>query len=517
MRRVRRIAMIAAATLGLLVIPGAMSARGQESTLYGFRMSATASAISFVHNQPSFGIPSDPTFELRKIYSLADLDSGPSGHGLGSVLWPGQVAGNASTSLLFDTLLFNPTQIDQLQETCLPDPVKENVGPVPVPTPLQCYGISPTQQIGRDAFEGRGGYPIRAEAFHPQGPAGDSRDVAGGARMDALAKADEVIASSTTGGAGIPGVISFGTIFSRSNSRVERGLAIAESVARITDLDMFGAIHIEQLVAIGRSTSDGLKAKNEGSLTISGMTIKDQAGKEQAKILVDGTGFHLGDQNADPLGEQAAEIFKQYLEPNGIFLFAGLPKDTVSGASAIRELAGLTVQLNATGMEKLLDGIDQAAPQAEIKSTLQNPTGNPLSNPIFGDDGLINPFVAGFVSSFFQGDQVESFIFGYLKVEAAASPPFDDTIIPPALPPAIPPGLPPALPFDPGTPGFIPPTTGGNGGFTLGPLTPVAVKGIPFIYIALALALAAFGATRLRLFADRVMAAPATVRCPLEE
>lgn len=492
--RIRRIAMIAAATLVLLGIPGAMSARGEEATLYGFRMSATASAISFVHNQPSFGIPSDPTFELRKIYSLADLDSGPSGHGLGSVLWPGQVAGNASTSLLFDTLLFNPTQIDELQAPI--DEIKIN---------------------GAEAFEGRGGYPIRAEAFHPQGPPGDSRDVAGGARMDSLAKADEVNASSTTGGAGIPGVISFGSVFSRSNSRVEKGLAIAESVAKITDLDMFGAIHIEQLVAIGRSTSDGLKAKSDGSLTISGMTIKDPStGEEQAKILVDGTGFHMGDQNADPLGEQAAEVFKQYLEPNGIFLFAGKPKDTGTGAEAIRELAGLTVQLNAEGMEKLLDGIDEAAPDADIKKTLQNPTSNPLSNPIFGDDGILNPTVAGFVASFFQGDQVESFIFGYLRVESAASPPFSDVVIPPALPPAFPPALPP-LPFDPGTPGFIPPTTNGGGGFTLGPLTPVAVKGIPFTYIALAIALAAFGATRLRLFADRVMAAPAAVRCPLEE
>jgi hypothetical protein len=515
--RIRRIALVAAATTVLLGVAGVMSARGEDTQLFGYRMSATASAISFVHDQKSFGIPSDPTFELRHVYSLADLDSGPSGHGLGSVLWPGQVAGNASTSLLFDTVLFNPTQFDQVQETCLPDAVKENIGPVPVPTPLQCYGISPIQQIGRDAFQGRGGYPIRAESLHPQGPAGDSRDVAGGVRMESTAKADEVNASSTTGGAGIPGVITFASIYSRSNSRVEGGKAIAESVAKISDLDLFGAIHIEQMISSLRSESDGLKATNVGSLTIAGMTIKDQEGKEQAKILVDGTGFHMGDKNVDPLGKQAAAIFKKYLEPRGIHLFAGKPSDKgTAGASGVLELSGLTVQLEAKGMNELLDGIDKAAPKAGIKSTLQNPTSSPLSPPIFGDDGVLNPTVAGYVASFFQGDQVESFIFGFAHVESAASPPFSDVVIPPLLPPAFPPALPPVS-LPPGGPGFIPPTTNGGGPSTLGPLTPVGVKGIPFTYIALAIAVAAFGATRLRVFADTVMAAPAAVRCPLED
>ena len=312
-------------------------------------------------------------------------------------------------------------------------------------------------------------------------------------------------------------MITFGSLFSRSSSRVENGLAIAESVAKITDLDMFGAIHIENMIAVSRVESNGLTATRGGSLTIAGMTIKNPSdGKEQAKIIVDSKGFHAGDRNIDPLGKQAAELFKKYLEPNGLHLFAGTPQDKGTGAEGSRELVGLVLELDAVGMNKLLEGIDHAAPQLGIKSTLKNPTSNPLSAPIFGDNGILNPTVAGYVASFFQGDQVESFVFGYVKAESAASPPFDDVIIPPVLPPVFPPAVPPVQ-FPPGSPGFIPPSTSGNGGVAFGPLTPVGVKGIPFTYLALAIAVAVFGATRLRLFADRVMAAPATVRCPNEE
>src|SRR5439155_12763781 len=59
--RVRRIASITAATLMLLGIPGGLTARGAEPGLYGYGMGATATAISFLYNQPSFGVPTDPT------------------------------------------------------------------------------------------------------------------------------------------------------------------------------------------------------------------------------------------------------------------------------------------------------------------------------------------------------------------------------------------------------------------------------------------------------------------------
>jgi len=487
--RARRLASIAAATMLMLGIGGGVAARGAEPGLFGFGMGATASAISFLYNQPSFGVPTDPTFELRKVYSAAELDSGPTAHGIGSVLWPGQVVGNAPPSLLFDTVLFNPTQLPQL------DPV-----------------IQQLKTAGSNATAGRAGYPIRAESFYPSGPASDERDVAGGVRMASSAEQEQSDGSSTTGGAGVPGVITFGTLFSNSNTRVLKGQAIAESVAKITDLDLFGAIHIQSLVATVRSVSDGQTAKNEGALTIAGVTIKDQTGKEQANLVVDSDGFHAGGQTQDPLGILADQLFKKYLEPQGITLYAGKPIDLVDGPTASRSLTGLTLHIDARGMKVLLSRMP-----AVVRDTLKNPTSNHLLDPLFGDSGLLSPTVAGFVASFFQGDQTMDVVFGSLAVQAAASPPFEDIVLPPVLPPEI-----PSIPFVPGT-GAV-----GGGGFVTQPLpqqggspalslTPVAVVGVPFALIALAVALALFGATRLRLFADRVVAAKAVVRCPIEE
>jgi hypothetical protein len=491
-RLVRRITAVGAATLLLLGIPFGVAAHGEDSTLFGYSMGATASAISFLYNQPSFGVPTDPTFELRKAYSLAELDSGPTGHGLGSVLWPGQVIGNAPPSLLFDTVLFNPTQIDQLQ-------------------PL----IDQLKTAGSNATAGRSGYPIRAEAFYPQGPESGSQDIGAGIRSNALAKVDEVDSSATTGGAGIAGIISFGSLYSQSDSTVLNGQAIAESVSKVTDLDLFGAIHIQSLVATARSVSDGQTAKNEGSLTIAGMTIKDQTGKEAARIVLDNTGFHAGSENQDPLGVLADQVFKKYLAPNGINLYAGAPVDLVDGATASRSLAGLTLHIDAHGMNALLDGLDKAIPG--IKQTLKNPTSNHLLDPLFGENGLLSPTVAGFLASFFQGDQTMDVVFGSLAVQSAASPPFSDIIIPPVLPPEIPnlPFVPPA--GDLGGGGFVQqplPQTGGGGGIAL---KPVAVVGVPFGMVAIAIAVALVGASRLRLFADSVVATRPVVRCPIEE
>ena len=84
----------------------------------------------------------------------------------------------------------------------------------------------------------------------------------------------------------------------------------------------------------------------------------------------------------------------------------GKPVDSGCGTSPLRSIAGLTLHLDAHGMNTLLDALDKAAPSLHIKSTLKNPTSNhPISDPIFGDNGVLNPYVAGLIGSFFQGDQ----------------------------------------------------------------------------------------------------------------
>jgi len=501
--RAKRIAAIALTTTLLLGI-GAMSARGDDSGLFGFGMSATGSAISFLYNQPSFGVPSDPTFELRKVYSLAELSSGPTAHGLGSLLWPGQVVGNAPPSLLFDTVIFNPTQIDALEPVL--DKIKEQ---------------------GAKNTAGRSGYPVRAESFYPSSGDSQQTQAVGPAQMQAQARQDIADASSTTGGAGLPGVVQFGTISSNSVTQVVKNIATATTVTSITGLDLFGALHIDSIRATGTATSDGVAGKVDGSLTIAGLTVNDQSGNPQFSINVDQKGIHVLQYDKDgkaterfsndPLGTIFDAVNKS-LAPQGISLHVGAPVDVFNGPEASRSLKGLTIHLDATGMTKLLDALDKAAPSLMIKETLQNPTSNhTISDPLFGDSGPLNPYVAGLLASFFQGDQTMDIVLGSFLVDSAASPalaPFTPELPPITTPPIT---TPPFTGGDLGG-GITTPTQPPTGSVVQGlSLKPVAVVGVPVAALVVILLAGLLGATRLRLFADSVVAGPAVARCPIEE
>ncbi|MFY9589062.1 MAG: hypothetical protein WAT66_16605 [Actinomycetota bacterium] len=489
--RIRRIAAVAALTLAIIAIPGGFAARGEEADLFGYSVGATGAAISFLYNQPSFGVPTDPTFELRKVYSKADLDAGPSSHGIGSVLWPGDVIGNAPPNLLFDTVIFNPTQIKEL------DPVLQQL-----------------KEQGANATAGSAGYPVRAEAFYPSNKSQDEKDVGAGVRMTGLALEDRAEGSSQTGGAGA-GLINFGTISSHSTSLVEKGQVVSSTITKITDLDIFGFVQIRSLIATATATSDGVAGKTEGSLRIAGMVIKDQTGADQLNVTLDKTGLHVtypnGKQDQDPL-KALTDAVKQYLEPQGLTIKIGEPISTIDGAAASRSLAGLTLHLDAYGMNTLLENENFPA---DIRTLLKNPTGSPLLKPIFGENGVLSPTVAGFLASFFQGDQTLDFVFGSVAVSAAAAPALPAIEIPPITTPPLVSTPPLGGDFGgfPGTPGG----TGGPGGIqTLGS-KPVGVVGVPLGYLLVALAVAIAGATRLRLFADRVTSAAPSVRCLMGE
>jgi hypothetical protein len=489
--RIRRIASLAAATLALLAIP-TFTARGAEGELFGYSVGAKGSAISFLYNQPSFGVPTDPTFELRKVHSVAELDSGPSSHGLGSVLWPGDVIGNAPPALAFDTLVFNPTQLAEL------DPI-----------------LAQIKEQGATVTAGSAGYPVRAEAFFPSNRSQDEKDVGAGVRMAATALEDRADASSQTGGAGA-GLINFGTISSHSTSIIDKGRVVSSTITKITDLDLFGFVQIRSLVSTATATSDGVKGTLEGSFQMAGMVIKDETGAEQLTVNLDRAGLHVtypdGKEDQDPV-KALTDAVKQYLEPQGFTIKIGEPVDLIDGPSASRSLAGLTFHLNSYGMNTLMENENFPA---DLRSALRNPTSNELGKLIFGEDGVLSPTVAGFIASFFQGDQTLDFVFGAVAVSAVASPALPEIVIPPLdTPPLI-----STPPLDGGIGnGFGPTPTGPGqpGGFQRLASRPVGVVGVPMWSLFLALLVAVAGATRLRLFADRVTAAAPAVHCLMEE
>ena len=483
-----RLVAIAGVSLLLLGIPPGAPASGQEeSGLLGFSLGGTSTAISTVYNQPSFGIPADPTFEVRKVYSIAQMDTGPSGRAMGSLAWIGDVAGNAPPTLIFDSFLFNPTQLDQLNEPL---------------TQLKT-------QLGT-GFASAPPYPVRAESFFPPGGT-KTEEVGAGAGMRSRAGDKAMEASSTTGRAGIPTVISFGSLESSSFSTIEDDVAVTISRSRITDLDVLGILHVDTIMTIARATSDGIKAKTESTLQISGLTIKDQTGAEQAKLTVDKKGLHFGDAEQDPLGVLAAQVIDKYLKPQGLNLSVGGALESVEGAVGNVGVTGLILSLNSAGMKTLLDQLP-----TEISSALRNPSGAPVLGQLFGEGGLLSPTLAGFLATFFQGDQTIQFIFGSSSANSAASPP-----LPPFVTPDIPlgpdlGGVAPPLDFGTGDPGIVTPGTTGGPGRVLAS-KPVGVLGVPASLLGLLLLAGLLGSRYLRGLADRMTAAPAAVRCALED
>ncbi|MGH2783862.1 MAG: choice-of-anchor P family protein [Actinomycetota bacterium] len=522
MKRFSRIVAVSAVSLMLLGIPPGAPASGQEeSGLLGFSLGGTSTAISTIYNQPSFGIPADPTFEVRKVYSITQLDTGPSGRAMSSLAWIGDVAGNAPPTLIFDSFLFNPTQIEQLNELCLPVPAppqQEEPGPqdgfrCTDPNQLNnlALGISPFKKFFGKALESSPPYPVRAEAFYPSGGT-VNEDVGGGTGMRARATDKVMESSSTTGRAGIPTVISFGTLESSSFSSIEDDVAVSISRSRITDLDILGFVHVDSIMTIARATSDGVKAKTESTLQIGGLTIKDQNGVEQAKLTVDKTGLHFGDANQDPLGVLAEQVIDKYLKPQGLNLTVGGALGKIDGAVGSIGVQGLILSLNSGGMNTLLDQMPEA-----VRTALKNPSGAPVLGSLFGEGGVLSPTLAGFLATFFQGDQTIQFVFGNSSVSSAASPPlpaFVDEI--PPLGPDLGGGILPPIDFGSGDPGL-----GGTPGTvtpgTLVATKPVGVLGVPASLLGLILLGGLLGSRYLRALADRMTTAKVVARCPLED
>lgn len=482
----RRI-LVATAATAVLVAPLVVPVARADNAIGGFQMDATADAISLVYDQPSFGLPAAHTFELRKVHSVSSIDSGPSAHALSSILWPGDVVGNAPLGLALDLFVQDPTSAGYFS---------------PLITALK-GGI--TQLL--DAYQkysGQNGfppYPIRAETFYPQGPADSDNPAGAGIMMTAHSDQSLTKSKATLQEAGLSGALSIGGTSSSTMTGIVDGNAVSEATTKIAGIDFGGgALHIDQVASTLRSVSDGAKASLTKSVVITGLEIGGQ------KIVVDNTGLHAGGQTQDPVGQISKQLIEKYLTPQGISLIVGKPLDKVSGASASSSVSGLTVTLNAIGMKKIVDQMPDP-----FKTWLENPTLSPLS-PLFNQ---FTPTVQGLLISPFQFDQNLSFVFGSASVGTAAAPAFNFTVPPPAIPAvgSVPPPAPaPVLPA-PQSPAQV---LGNQLQQSLA-VTPVAAVAIPIGLVVLALLWMLVGATGLDKMAAVATSSAAAEQCPLEK
>ncbi len=497
-----------------LVVPLGLRAAGEETDLGGYQMSANATAISFIYNQPSFGLPTDPTFELRKVHSLSLTDSGPSGRALSSVAWPGDAAGNADPALILDLVMFDPTQ----------DGTREDGGYFSpyIPQARESIKAGVTEGCSTRSCT----YPVRAEAFYPEAeghPSSSMYPAGGVVEMIANAREGRSDATTLTKEAGLSGAFFVGAMSARTWTEVRRGVAIAHAATHLEKVSLLGLVSFGAIDVLAEATSDGKVAKPTTRVSITGMSIDAQCQQPGANpdtcsvpIFVDDKGLHAGTNPAvDPTGGQARKLIDDYLKPEGFDVVVTRASSRVDSEAAegFGNVTGLIIRMNSSGFNKLVDAI----PNEDLQRWIRSPSAkdSPLK-PLFN---MLAPTIAGYATSFTQGDQTMSIVLGEASVDAAAAPAFTfdepdidfgpiDTggDVPPAPFPdsggVIDPGQQPTQPRLPGVP-FL-------------DAVPVAVAGVPGATGALVALLGALFAIVLRRFADAATTVVAAQACPQE-
>lgn len=481
--RIVRIA-LQSVVAGLLVVGllprAATGAEGDQLKVFGYLTSAVATPVAFQYDQPSFGVPASPTFEVRYMHSEAHLDSGPAGRALSSIMWPGDLAGNAPPALVFDTFL-----------------------------PRDLITVHPQENSAWEAFrreiiagsESSPSYPIRAESFYPQSPHASSYPVGGGIDMTSSASERTAEAMTTGSNATFPGLFEARHLNSKVFAGVRDGIAVAEAVATAKEMDLFGGvIKVQGFRSTKLISSDGHTATVEGSLQISALIVN---GVRVLSIGDDGP--KIGDQAVD--WSQAMQALDQ-LAAQGFTIKLAQDTKSIVGPDGRSRVFGMSIRMDARGMEQLPD---------PIRSYLRSPGSSP-AKPAY--DALPGTG-QGFADSFGAGDQSLTVLLGDVSVATVASPPF--TIPDPEVPPVDGGGFPPiptgpTVTLPPSDTGTTPPT-GGAGQRYNPPARPVAdSKGVSTPLTVMSFLLAAGATAGLRVFADKATCAPGAAgpRCTLQ-
>ena len=216
--------------------------------------------------------------------SAATLRSGPIGHGLAAVAWPGGIAAGAGSLLIT----------------------------------LGGSGVPPEATLLND--------PVRADAYTNVGQSTVRNDSVPGSTMTATALPAKVSGegsvSSTTSTPG--GTV--GSAVSRSGVALT-GVSSATATAHseVKDVTVAGVIHLASVVSDAHAVTNGVTASAKGVTTASGITVAGIA------VTVDDHGVTALGTNASPAAEQAA--VNAALSGAGISMALGAPQGTPNGGA----------------------------------------------------------------------------------------------------------------------------------------------------------------------------------------
>jgi hypothetical protein len=309
---------------------------GAATDLGGYDLAAEAHVLEVVLDSDAVPVPAHPVLDATLPHTSATLQSGPLGHGLASMLWPGDLAGHFGTAL---------KQLDQLCTTLLP---------VPLPgLPTQCLAVPQQLKDNADAFND----PAKAETFVPGGPAEshwpDSTLPA--LTMSSRAATDKVESIAGFTDFGAPGLATIGPVQSRSVTSTGGGKATSDATSDVSNLVLAGGlVSVDHVVSMAKQTTDGTKATGTGSTVVSGLKIGG------LPASVDGSGVHVASLTG---------LANQALGALGLSLRLTTPVITTDGAkgSSVAPVLVIGYRDDANALEQAANAMGQKLTTGPLK------------------------------------------------------------------------------------------------------------------------------------------------------
>ncbi len=226
--------------------------------------------------------------------SVATLRSGPIGHGLAAVAWPGGIAAGAGSLLI-------------------------TLGGEQIPPQATLLN-----------------YPVRADAYTNVGKPTVTNDSVPGSTMTATALPHAVSAEGTVSSTTGVGVGAAGASVSRSSVELT-GISQARATAHseVKDITIAGVVHIASVVSDASAVTNGVTASAKGMTTASGITV---AG---IPVTVDDRGVTALGTTASLGPEQAA--VNAALAGVGISMALGAPSGVPQGGSVTYTAQSLVI------------------------------------------------------------------------------------------------------------------------------------------------------------------------------
>ena len=371
-----RARLLAAATIAALTATGGLSvgAAHGAADLGGYDLSAGAPAFELVLDSDAVPVPAHPVLDATVPETSSTLQSGPLGHGLASLFWPGDLGGHFGSAL------------EQLGQLCT------SLLPISVPNlPTQCLAVPPSVKDNATAFND----PFKAETFAPGGPADASYfdPAIPGVTMWSHADSNRVESAAGFSSFQAPGLGSLGSVQSHSLTTQGDGKGVSDARSELFDVSLAGGlVTIDHVASAAKETTDGQQAVGTGRTVVSGLHIGG------LPAAIDTSGLHV---------EGLTSVANKALQALGLEIELTAPTVATEGAKGsfgapvvvisyrddqnALEQAGLALgqKLTTGALRPLTGSLQQLAlgPQTKVTLALGGATASVDGAPAFADLG----------------------------------------------------------------------------------------------------------------------------------